>query len=388
MDEFFAAVEKLDAPSLRGVPVLVGGEAARRGVVSTASYEARRFGCHSAMPMATAVRLCPAAVVRPVRLWRYREVSERVFGIFEQFTPLVEPLSIDEVFLEVTGSRRLLGEAEQIARAVKRAVAEQTGLTASVGVAPNKFLAKLASGLAKPDALVVVTEGNVHDVLDPLGIEKLWGVGPAAAARFGRLGIRTIGQLRSADEGDVRRAFGEAGRQFQQLARGIDDRPVTPDSRAKSIGQEQTFAVDLADLTELRRVLTEQVEQVARRLRRHGLAARAVTLKLRYGDFTTLTRRGTLAEPTCVTEVIWSAAVGLLDAWSRRHHRPLRLLGVTASQLVGRRGGQMLLFPDPERLKQQRLDRAMDEIVDRFGKGAVRRGGVAGREDGSGGADE
>jgi DNA polymerase IV len=375
MDEFFAAVEKLDNPALRGKALLVGGDPTGRGVVSTASYEARKFGCHSAMPMARAVRICPDAVVLPVRGKRYREVSEEIFEIMGEFTPLVERLSIDEAFLDITGSLRLLGPARQVASDVKTRIKSRTGLTVSVGLAPNKFLAKLASDLDKPDGLTIIEPDRIHEVLDPLDIRKLWGVGPAAAKRFEKLNIRTIGQLRHASPELIRTRLGSGGRQLQRLSAGLDDRPVTPDSRAKSIGQEQTFRADIDDLTELSRVLLDQTEQVSRRLRRSRLKARGVTLKLRYGDFTTLTRSVTLDSPTDVTELLWRAARGLLDNWAADQCRPLRLLGMTASPLTGRDGVQAALFSDPGQETQQRIDRAVDEIANRFGDGAINRGG-------------
>ena len=374
MDEFFAAVEKLDDPSLRGKPLLVGGSAQGRGVVSTASYEARKFGCHSAMPMATAVALCPQAVVLPVRGGRYAAVSEQVFEIFHRFTPLVEPLSIDEAFLDVSGSQRLFGPGESIARRIKAAVRDELGLTASVGVAFNKFLAKLASDMDKPDGLTVITESNVRDVLDPLGISKMWGVGPAGEKQFRRLGIRTFADLSRTDVKVLTQHLGQVGEHFHRLARGLDDRPVTPDHEAKSIGQERTFPVDVADITELRAVLLAQTEQVARRLRRIGLEGRTVTLKLRTGDFTTLTRSTTLDRATDVTAEMWRAAESLLSAWSRRRPRPLRLLGVTVSQLAAKGGRQLSLFGEADHQRNQRLDEALDGIVDRFGTRAIRRG--------------
>ena len=374
MDEFFAAVEKLDRPELRGKPLLIGGDAGARGVVSTASYEARAFGCHSAMPMGKAIRLCPQAIVLPVRYARYRQVSDQVFAVFDRFTPLVEPLSIDEAFLDITGSQQLLGPPEQIAATIKRAVREDTGLVASVGLAPNKFLAKLASDLQKPDGLTIITEENLHQVLDPLPITRLWGVGPATAKQFERFNLRTIGQIRQASLEFLREWLGESAEHFHRLANGLDDRPVTPDGQAKSIGQEQTFAVDLSDMDELRRVLSEQVQEVARRLRSHGLQGRTVTLKLRYGDFTTITRSSTLAEATNLTEELRGAAHALLDAWARRHAQPLRLLGMTASQLSQEQRQQLSLFPDPSQARQQSLDRTLDDIARRFGSDAVRRG--------------
>jgi len=381
MDEFFAAVEKLDRPELRGKCLLVGGHPDKRGVVSTASYEARAFGCHSAMPMARAVKLCPQAVVLPVRPNRYHEISRRLFALLESFTPQIEPLSIDEALLDVTGCERLFGPAEAMARQIKVAIVAEMGLTASVGVAPNTFLAKLASDLDKPDGLTVIEESTVQAVLDPLEVRKLWGVGPRAAEALERVNIRTIGQLRLASPDLLRQAVGDAGEHLQRLAAGLDDRPVTPDSQARSIGQEVTFATDMGDMATLSGVLLGQVEQVARRLRRHRLKARTVSLKLRYGDFTTLTRSTTLAAGTDVTAELWAAADGLFAAWRAAGQRPLRLLGVTASQLSGRRGQQLPLFADEDKARQGRLDRAMDEIAERFGSGAVKRAAARRRED-------
>jgi len=383
MDEFFAAVEKLDKPELRGKPLLVGGDPSGRGVVSTASYEARKYGCHSAMPMATAVRKCPQAIILPVRMSRYAAMSEQVFEVLGQFTPLIEPLSIDEAFLDVTGCERLLGDAATIARVVKAAIREQLGLVASVGVAPNKFLAKLASDLDKPDGLTVITPENLRATLDPLSIRKLWGVGPAAAERLGRLNITTIGELRAMDPGPLRQTLGDAGEHFQRLARGEDSRPVTPDSKAKSIGQEQTFATNVGDIERLHQVLSDQVEHVARRLRRGRWVTRTVTLKLRYGDFTTLTRSDTSGAATDVTAELHDRAKAILDAWARKDFRPLRLLGFTASQLVHPSGGQMELFEDPDRVKHRRLDKTLDAIAERFGSAAVRRASGRRREGGS-----
>ncbi len=378
MDEFFAAVEKLDDPALRGKPLLVGGDPSGRGVVSTASYEARAFGCRSAMPMARAVRLCPGAIVLPVRMRRYAAVSEQIFEVFDSFTPLVEPLSIDEAFLDVTGCRRLLGEPEVIGRAVKAAIRERVGVTASVGAASNKFLAKLASDLDKPDGLTMITDENLRATLDPLAVRKLWGVGAVAAAKLERLNIVTIGQLHRAGAELLTQALGSAGEHLWRLARGLDDRSVTPDSRAKSIGQEQTFATDIDDMEQLRRILSDQVDQVARRVRRGRWKAKTVTLKLRYADFTTLTRSDSQGA-TDVTAEMHQRAKALLETWARSSRRPLRLLGFTATGLVRRGGGEQLeLFCDPQRVRNERLDRTLDAIVDRFGSGAVRR--ASGRE--------
>ncbi len=374
MDEFFDAVEKLDNPQLRGKPLLIGGDPRGRGVVSTASYEARVFGCHSAMPMSQAVRLCPQAIVIPGRHSRYGEISEQIFELLGEYSPLVEPLSIDEAFIDITGSQRLLGEPARVAADIKRAIRERIGLTASLGVAPNKFLAKLGSDLKKPDGLVVITPATIHQVLDDLPVTRLWGVGPAAEKVLARLNLRTIGQVRRAPVEILRRALGDAGEHYKQLAAGIDDRPVIPQSQAKSVGQEETFATDVADMEQLRGVLHDHVQRVARRLRAHGLLARTVTLKIRYGDFTTITRSTTLPAATDVTADLWTAATKVLDDWAAKDRRPLRLLGMTAHNLVPAQGQQMTLFEDAAKTKQRAVDGVVDKINQRLGKGSVKRG--------------
>ncbi len=255
LDAFFAAVEQRDRPELRGKPVLVGGDPKGRGVVSTASYEARPFGCHSAIPMARAVRLCPHAIVVRPRMKRYSEVSRQILGIIEEFTPLVEPVSIDEAFLDVTCSIRLLGQPEEIAEALRRRIREETELTASVGVATNKFIAKVASDLNKPDGLVVVPSDQVRAFLDPLTISRLWGVGKVTLPRLESLGVRTFADLRRFPQAKLREHFGRAGEQFYRLVRGIDNREVVPDRMAKSISHEVTFPVDVKDHDHLRAVL-------------------------------------------------------------------------------------------------------------------------------------
>ena len=401
MDEFFAAVEKLDNPDLRGKPLLVGGDPKARGVVATASYEARVFGCHSAMAMAKAVRLCPHAIVIHPHFERYSAASKQVFEIFRQFTPLVEGLSIDEAFLDVTGCERLhrkIGtdpiyfpharegrmDAEEInrvrpyfsiAREIKARIRAETGLTASVGVSFNKFLAKLASDLKKPDGLVVIGPSQVREILDPLPVTKIWGVGPAAAGQLERLNVRTIGQLARADAQLLRRTFGaEMAEHYLALAHGRDDRPVETEGQAKSVGQEETFAVDIDRLDPLRGVLLGQVQEVARRLRADRLKARTVTLKIRHGDFTTITRSRTLDAPTHSTDDLWDAAKAVLEEWAAKQFRPLRLLGMHASNLTGEHGGQLGLFTEAGDQKRQRLDKTVDDIASRFGAGAIKRG--------------
>jgi DNA polymerase-4 len=374
MDAFYASVEQRDRPELRGRAVIVGGDPKSRGVVSAASYEARKFGVHSAMPMAQAVRLCPQGVVLPVRMDRYAEVSHTIHAIFEQYTPLVEPISLDEAFLDVTDSIDLFGPAEQIGRDIKRQIREETQLTASVGIAPNKFLAKLASDLKKPDGLVVITDENKRETLDPLPVGKIWGVGKVTETTLHSHGIRTIAELRGSTCEQLKSIVGNAADELLRLARGEDDRPVEPDRERKSLSSEQTFATDVRDESILTSVLLEEVEEVAERLRRHHLKAKTITLKLRYGDFRTVTRSETLGEATNLTKPLWEAAGRVFRKWQTRSAGPLRLLGFAASGLEPEQAGQQLLFADPEQERLKRLDEAVDRIRDRYGKRAVRRG--------------
>jgi DNA polymerase IV len=375
MDAFYAAVEQRDRPELRGKAVLVGGSAAGRGVVAAASYEARAFGPRSAMPMATALRLCPHAVVVPVRMARYREVSRQVFRIFDEFSPLVEPLSIDEAFLDLTGTERLFGSAEQAARRLKERIRAETGLAASIGVAPSKFLAKLASDLRKPDGLMVIAPDQVQAILDPLPVERLWGVGAATLRRFEKLGVKRVADVRRLPLERLVREFGVAGEQFFHLARGEDERPVSPDHQTKSISHEVTFPEDVGDVEILRTVLLHQVEDVGYRLRRLDLYSRTVTLKLRYPDFTTITRATTLAEATQATGRLWKAAAEVFDEWAQERPAPLRLIGMGAGNLCEADGRQLSLFSETDD-KQRRLDTALDKLRARFGPNAVRRSGA------------
>ncbi len=372
MDAFFASVEALDNPALRGKPLLVGHDGPR-GVVAAASYEARTFGCHSAQPMAVARRLCPHAAIVPVRFDRYRAVSRKVFEIFEIFTPMIQPLSIDEAFLDVTGTEKLFGDPVAIACELKRRIKTETGVTGSVGVAPNKFLAKLASDMDKPDGLTIIRPQDIDTLLPPLSISKIWGIGPKTAAKLNGVGIKTVGDLRNiAMDVLVRRVGEEEAERYRRLSFGQDDRPVTPDREAKSIGQEQTFGVDVSDVETIRSVMLEQSEQVAARLRRHGLRAKSVTVKIRFGDFQTVTRRCTLNAATDTTQGIWDAARTLFDNWAKAF-KPVRLIGVTATQFSGE--GQLELFTDKTTERHRRLDAAIDQINSKFGKIAVRRGG-------------
>jgi len=374
MDAFFAAVEQMDRPELRGKPVLIGHDGPR-GVVATASYEARPFGCHSAQPMAVAKRLCPQAIVVSGRHERYSEISRQMFALLDQFSPVIEPLSIDEAFLDLTGTEKLLGPAAAVAREMKQRIREEIGLTASVGVATNKFLAKLASDLHKPDGLTIIRPEDIDTILPPMPVTKIWGIGPAMANRLKLLGITTIGDLRRFPLAVLRTQIGEDAAHYQRLAHGLDDRPVTPDQEAKSIGQEQTFAADVAGPEAVRTVLRDQVAQVARRLRQHALKARQLTVKIRFGDFQTITRSGTLGAPTNTTVELEAIALQIFDRWAAKTFQPVRLIGVTAAQFHAD-AGQMNLFANPEQARQQRLDAVADVISQRFGNSALRRGGT------------
>ncbi|MCP4572266.1 MAG: DNA polymerase IV [bacterium] len=373
MDAFYASVEVLDDPSLRGLPVIVGGTPEGRGVVSAASYEARRYGVHSAMSAARARQLCPDGVFLRGRMERYAEISAAIFDVMRDFTPLVEPLSIDEAFLDVTGCRRLFGPPERLGRAVKDRIAADLGLTASVGLAPNKFLAKLASDLDKPDGFVVVPRDDVAGFLAPLEVTRLWGVGPATAKLLADMGIHKVADLLAHPRGALVDRWGDHARKLLELAVGRDERPVIPDHEAKSIGNETTFAVDVADQEHLEEILDHLADKVARRLRRHGLSARTVTLKARYTDFETHTRSATLPEATERTVVIRDAARDLLRRRLGRRGRPLRLVGVMTSNLTGGTPAQGKLFADPEQEHQRTLDQVMDRVHERFGA-KLRRG--------------
>jgi DNA polymerase-4 len=287
---------------------------------------------------------------------------------------LIEPLSIDEAFIDATGNERLFGPPERLARLIKHRIKSELHLTASIGVAPNKFLAKLASDLKKPDGLVVITPADIDTILPPLPVTKIWGVGPATAARLAEVGVRTIGDLRALSPDRLRQKFGAEGEHFLRLAHGIDDRPVVSDRGVKSIGSEQTFGVDVENPEEVRRVLLDQVEQVARRLRKSKMLARCVSLKIRYGDFETISRSMTLDSVTDSTSDLWNAADAIFDRWVNESFQPVRLIGMTAEQLSVA-AGQLGLFDQVSRDKQRRVDEATDRIVDKFGKGAIKRGG-------------
>lgn len=376
LDAFFAAVEQLDAPALRGKPVIVGG-LGNRGVVSTANYEARRFGVHSAMPMARARTACPHAAFLAPRMARYVEKSREVMAILGAVTPLVEQLSIDEAFLDVAGAGRLLGTPSEIGAEVRRRVRDETGLTASVGVASTKFLAKLAGALAKPDGLLVVAPGTERAFLAPLPTSRLWGVGPATLRKLERIGVRTIGDVAALDESVLTAALGIAlGRHLHALAQNDDGRAVVPERDAKSIGAEETFGIDLKTRDACDRELVRLADRACGRLRKSGLVARTLTLKVRFGDFETRTRSRTLAEATAVSTVVVRTARELLDEFEVA--RGIRLLGVSLSNLDDPAGTQAALALDDDadldhRRTERRAaaERALDDVRDRYGSRAI-----------------
>ncbi len=337
MDAFYASVEQRDDPSLRHKPVAVGREASERGVVAAASYEARAFGVRSAMSTARARRLCPSLILVPPDFARYRAVSRTVFAIFRTVTPLVEPLSLDEAYLDVTENAWQEPLGVNVARRLKAAIQEATGLTASAGVAPNKFLAKIASGWRKPDGLTVIAPGRVETFLRGLPVDALWGVGPVTAGRLRAIGIERAVQLRTADAARLREAVGSAAAWLAQLAYGIDERPVEPDRPTRSVGTETTYVHDLVEIARIRDEIADLAGHVAGSLERGGLFARTVTLKVRYADFTTITRSHSSSPATRDADALTARALALL-ARTQAGSRPVRLLGVTAHNLVDRPG--------------------------------------------------
>ncbi len=368
MDAFFVSVELLKRPDLRGKPVLVGGTAGR-GVVAAASYEARRFGVNSAMPMSIALQRCPNAVVLRGDYASYSKYSKQVMAIFEQITPLVEPLSIDEAFLDVSGARRLHGSPAEIAWTIRERVRAETGLSCSIGVAATKYVAKVASSRAKPDGMLVVPAAQTIEFLHPLPVSALWGVGRVTEESLTRVGLRTIGDVAAMPYDALERSVGPAlAARLSRLADGIDPRDVHTTRSEKSIGHENTFGHDLVDPVEIRRELLRLSNNVAVRLRKAGLVGRTVTLKLRYGDFRTVTRSRTLGEPTDVARRIYDEASDALAELVGDGER-VRLIGVRAEHLRPSGTGAMLWDPDEE---WRDAERTIDEVTAKFGKGAVR----------------
>jgi DNA polymerase-4 len=370
MDAFYASVEQHDDPSLAGKPLVVGWDGGR-GVVAAASYEVRRFGVHSAMPMRTALKLCPQAIcVRP-RMQRYQEVSCVVFGVFREITPLVQGLSLDEAFLDVTASQELLGGAVDIARRIKARIRALTGLTASVGVAPNKLVAKIASDLMKPDGLTVVAADRVREVLDPLSVRRLPGLGRKTGAKVEAAGIHTLGELRSAPDAVLWPLFGRYSAWVRERASGTDERPVLPEVEEKSLSAEDTFEHDIADTRTLQRQLARLADLAASRLRARQLVAGCIGVKIRRDDFATFTRQRAVTPPTCEARAVGAVAAELLGRWlAGSPGAKLRLLGVVLTELMP--ASQLGLFEEARR--GDRLDATLDEARARFGSRALRRG--------------
>ena len=378
MDAFYAAVEQRDRPELRGQPVIVGG-AGSRGVVLTASYEARAFGVHSAMPGVHARRLCPQGIFVPPRMRHYAQVAREIRAVFHEFTPLVEPLSLDEAFLDVTASLRLFGAAHAIGKRLKQRVREATQLTVSVGIGPTKMIAKIASALCKPDGLLEVPADQVDAFLRPLPVGHLWGVGPTTQAALARAGISTIGALADAQPADLERRFGKLGAWLSALAHGRDSRIVDAERQRKSYGEEETFDRDLRDGERVRRTIAAHAEAVARRLREDGCRGRVVTLKLKLaqrigpGKYPVLTRRVTLPAPVDDGKSIGDAALRLWGAVQAG--KTVRLIGVAVSGIEDG-GAQLPLFGVRDSQRRAALNQAVDKLAARFGRNIVSRGGV------------
>ncbi len=370
MDAFFASVEQRDDPSLLGKPVVVGGNPNSRGVVSAASYEARKFGIHSALPMAEVYRRCPHAVFLPVNIQKYREVSKQIRQIFLTYTPMVEPLSLDEAFLDVTGSTSLFGPANDIALMIKQRIQQELNLTASVGLACNKFLAKLASDLRKPDGFVVVHPDRIQEFLDPLSVERIWGVGKKTAEQLHTLNIRTVRDLRNLEQGYLTQVLGVIGSQLYLLARGIDDRPVVCDRVIKSIGRETTFATDIADRDLLETVLLKLSVDVGRSARKESLKGKTITLKVRYHDFRAVSRSHTLTRAINLDEVIYQEVCHLLAEVALK--QPLRLIGVTLSNLTDKEESQLSLFTE-QRQDSENLTKVLDLVKEKYGETSITR---------------
>lgn len=375
MDAFYAAVEQRDHPELKGKPVIVGGSPESRGVVSTASYEARRFGVHSAMPMAEAVRLCPHGVYLPVNMKQYRAVSAQLMDIFRRFTPDVEAISLDEAFLDVTGSQKLFGPAEEIGRRIKMSIAEELHLTASVGLSYNKFLAKLASDMEKPDGFTILWQENLAQRVWPLSVRRMMGVGEKTAQLLEGMGVRTIGQLARLDGGLLQHLLGKQGMLIHQLANGIDNRKVEAVREHKSVGREVTFPQDINQRDQLETVLFTLTDDVCHTLRENRLKGKTVSIKIRYPDFRSITRAVTLSQYTANFEPVFAAAQNLM-AQHYKDDTAIRLLGVTVSNL--KKDAEIVeqqdLFADQVAIeKQEELNKVLDKINGKYGGNTLRR---------------
>ncbi len=375
MDCFFAAVEIKDNPDLVAKPVIVGALPGTRGVVSACNYEAREYGVHSAMPVSRAYKLCPDGVYLKPNGKRYAEESNAISRIFHDFTPLVEPISLDEAFLDVSGSHRMFGNSIEIGRAIKRRILDETGLVASVGVAPSKFVAKIASDLEKPDGFVVVKDDEVIDFLEPLDVRKIWGVGKQTFKSLTKLGIRTIGDVRRYPEDEFIRIFGKHGEHLYALSHGVDDRIVNPETERKQVGAEHTFGEDQGDMAEVERTLLALADKVSSRMLKKERKGRKVTLKLRDEDFHTITRCRTLERRISATEELYEQAIALFRA-EKLAEKKVRLIGISVSGFEAE--GQTTLFPDESGEQPEKIDQVIANIRGKFGKGAITRASLIG----------
>ncbi|MCH7754244.1 DNA polymerase IV [candidate division KSB1 bacterium] len=374
MDAFFAAVEQLDFPQYRGKPVIVGADpkgGAGRGVVATASYEARKYGVHSALPISLAYQRCPHAVYLRGRYERYSEISRQLIATLNEFTPVIEKISIDEAFLDITKSLALFGSAEKIGHQIKKRIYDDLGLVASIGIAPNKFLAKVASDLEKPDGFVVVKEGEEKEFLKSLPISRLWGVGKKTEAALKQMDIETIGQIAHMPEQDLSRRFGKWGSALWRLANGIDTRSVKPWETQKSISQETTFDEDTGDEEAIHKTLLGLAESLSRLMRKSKLKGRTVTLKIRLEDFSTFTRSKTRSDFVDSTQILKGVAIGLYKKFNKKNMK-VRLLGIGVSQLNSVSGEQLGLF-EQEAPLDAKMTKLLDSLQDKYGEGAVKR---------------
>lgn len=374
MDAFFASVEQLDNPEYRGKPVIVGSDpkgGKGRGVVSTCSYEARKFGIHSAMPISIAYRKCPKGIfVRP-NMYRYSEESDKVMDILEQFTPDIEPISIDEAFLDITGSYKLFGSPEITCKKIRSAITEVTGLTASLGMAPNMMTAKIASDIQKPNGLVIVSPGGLISFLHPLPVNKIWGIGPKTHDALRKLGITTVGELADYNKADIINHFGKGGEHIWDLANGIDPRHIETDHETKSISNEYTFDSDTKDLHIIEDTLMYLSGKVSRRLRGQKFRCRTITLKIRFDDFTTFTRSITLDEPTNFVRDIYNNCIKHISVFDLKK-KAVRLIGVKSSNLIETKWDMDLFRDDSKRSqKNEKLHKALDKIKDKFGESSI-----------------
>ncbi len=370
MDAFYAAVEKKDNPELEGKPVIIGGDPEGRGVVSTACYIARKYGVHSAMPAAEAKRRCPQAIFLTPRMARYQEISEKIFDILDSFTPVIEKLSVDEAFLDIKGTERLFGSPREVGRKIQQKIDQELSLQASVGIAPNKFLAKLASDLEKPAGFTVIEEDKIEEVLDPLPIEKIWGVGEKTKEKFHSINIKTIGELKEISEEDLVAIFGNFGSKLYNLARGHDPRVVEKSRVTKSVSQEQTFSENVEEAEYLLSVLMEFSGKVARRIRKKSLKAETVFVKVSYDIFKSCTRQITYKRAFNDTETIYFAGKQLIKD-NNLFYRPVRLLGVGVSNLIPADQEQLSLFA--EKKESDNVIEAIDQLKDKFGESSVLR---------------